>query len=159
MIGTHAILEDPIQFRNLELAIIDEQHRFGVRQRAILRSKGESPHVAVMSATSILRSFWLTVFGDLDVSVIDELPPGRIPIETSVFPPVARERAWYFVEEQLKKGRQAYLIYPLIDSGDNGEKEARTVAARGIRSEVHSHQRYRQCWQDDPPRHVLPNER
>ena len=143
LIGTHAILEDPIQFRNLELAIIDEQHRFGVRQRAILRSKGESPHVAVMSATPIPRSLWLTVFGDLDVSVIDELPPGRIPIETSVFPPVARERAWYFVEEQLKKGRQAYLIYPLIDSGDNGEKDevAAVKSFERLRDEIFPHRR------------------
>lgn len=143
VIGTHAILEAPIQFRNLELAIIDEQHRFGVRQRAILRSKGESPHVAVMSATPIPRSLWLTVFGDLDVSVIDQLPPGRIPIETSVFPPVARERAWYFVEDQLKKGRQAYLIYPLIDSGDNGEKDevAAVKSFERLRDEIFPHRR------------------
>ncbi len=138
VIGTHALLEAPIQFRNLELAIIDEQHRFGVKQRAVLRSKGAAPHVAVMSATPIPRSLWLTIFGDLDVSIVDQLPPGRIPIETQIFPAVARERAWYFVADQLKKGRQAYIIYPLIDSGDDAEKDE-VAAVKGyekLRDEV-----------------------
>ena len=138
VIGTHALLEDPIQFRNLELAIIDEQHRFGVKQRAALRAKGASPHVAVMSATPIPRSLWLTVFGDLDVSIIDQLPPGRIPIETQIFPPVARERAWFFVADQVKKGRQAYIIYPLIESGENSDRDevAAVRAFERLRDEV-----------------------
>lgn len=138
IVGTHALLEDPIQFRNLELAVIDEQHRFGVKQRGILRAKGNSPHVAVMSATPIPRSLWLTVFGDLDVSVIDEMPAGRLPIETQVFPPVARERALYFIEKQLERGHQAYIIYPLIDSGEDSEKDevAAVQAFEKLRDEV-----------------------
>ena len=87
VVGTHALLEDPIVFSNLQLAVIDEQHRFGVDQRAILRSKGENPHLLVMTATPIPRSLALTVYGDLDLSVMDEMPPGRQPIQTQVFYP------------------------------------------------------------------------
>ena len=91
IVGTHALLEDPVVFQNLQLAIIDEQHRFGVKQRATLRNKGENPHLLVMTATPIPRSLALTVYGDLDLSVMDEMPPGREPVATFVIYPRERE--------------------------------------------------------------------
>jgi ATP-dependent DNA helicase RecG len=135
VIGTHALLEDPIEFQNLQLAIIDEQHRFGVEQRAILRSKGTNPHVLVMTATPIPRSLALTIYGDLDVSTIDEMPPGRQPISTYIFPPVERERAYSFIRSQIQAGHQAFIIYPLVD---NEEKEdmAAVQAQSNLQQEV-----------------------
>ena len=120
VIGTHALLEDPIEFQNLQLAIIDEQHRFGVKQRAVLRSKGSNPHVLVMTATPIPRSLALTIYGDLDISIIDEMPPGRQPISTHIIAPVERERAYSFIRGQIEAGHQAFIIYPLVE---NEEKE------------------------------------
>jgi ATP-dependent DNA helicase RecG len=103
------------------MAVIDEQHRFGVEQRAILRSKGENPHLLVMTATPIPRSLALTVYGDLDLSVMDEMPPGRQPIETQIFFPRERERAYIFIRSQLDQGRQAFIIYPLIEETENSD--------------------------------------
>ena len=94
LIGTHALIEDPVRFKNLQLAIIDEQHRFGIAQRSALRQKGENPHLLVMSATPIPRSLALTLFGDLDISIIDEMPVGRLPVETQIIHPFAREKAY-----------------------------------------------------------------
>ena len=124
VIGTHALIEDPVTFADLQLTIVDEQHRFGVDQRAALRSKGENPHLLVMTATPIPRSLALTVYGDLDLSVMDEMPPGRQPVSTHVLPPRERERAYSLVRSQVEKGRQAFIIYPLIEESENSEAPA-----------------------------------
>lgn len=123
VIGTHALIESPVQFQRLQLAVIDEQHRFGVAQRATLRAKGENPHLLVMTATPIPRSLALTVYGDMDLSVMDEMPPGRQPVETFVLPPVERERAYQLIRSQVSTGRQAFIIYPLVEqNGDAAEQ-------------------------------------
>src|SRR5512143_3358943 len=121
IIGTHAVIEGPVQFKELELAVIDEQHRFGVEQRAELRSKGTNPHLLVMTATPIPRSLALTVYGDLDLSVMDEMPAGRQPVNTHVLRPQERERAYTMVRGQIRAGRQAFIIYPLIDESEKME--------------------------------------
>ena len=114
LIGTHAILEDPVKFNNLGLAIIDEQHRFGVDQRAKLWKKNHlPPHVLVMTATPIPRTLAMSLYGDLDVSVIDELPPGRKPVQTIHYYEGKRLRVWKFVKDEIAKGRQVYMVYPL----------------------------------------------
>jgi len=124
VIGTHALIQKHVTFRDLALAVVDEQHRFGVEQRGILRSKGDSPHLLVMSATPIPRSLALTVYGDLDLSVIDELPPGRDEIETRWLLPRERERAYTFLRSQVQAGRQAFILYPLIEESDKVEARA-----------------------------------
>jgi ATP-dependent DNA helicase RecG len=124
IIGTHALLEDPIEFQRLQLVVIDEQHRFGVAQRSALRAKGENPHLLVMTATPIPRSLALTVYGDLDLSVMDEMPAGRQPIMTHVIAPVERERAYQMIRKQLQSGHQAFIIYPLVELGDRDEGKA-----------------------------------
>ena len=120
LIGTHALIEDTVQFHNLGLAIIDEQHRFGVAQRARLWSKNRvaPPHVLVMTATPIPRTLAMTVYGDLDVSVIDELPPGRKPVKTVLKHEPDRLKMYQFVGSQLQLGRQAYIVYPLIEENE-----------------------------------------
>ena len=119
LIGTHALVEDTVQFHNLGLAVIDEQHRFGVAQRAKLWSKNVAPpHVLVMTATPIPRTLAMTVYGDLDVSVIDELPPGRKPVTTLMRYEKDREAMYHFVGQQLRQGRQAYIVYPLIEENE-----------------------------------------
>jgi ATP-dependent DNA helicase RecG len=128
IIGTHALIEDPIVFADLQLVIVDEQHRFGVEQRATLRSKGDNPHLLVMTATPIPRSLALTIYGDLDLSVMDEMPPGRQAVETHILFPRERERAYSLIRSQLEEGRQAFIVYPLIE--DNGG-EANQEAGRG----------------------------
>jgi ATP-dependent DNA helicase RecG len=121
VIGTHALIEDPVTFKCLQLVIVDEQHRFGVAQRAALRSKGESPHLMVMTATPIPRSLALTVYGDLDLTVMDEMPAGRLPIETHVLHPLERERAYNLIRSQAQEGHQAFIIYPLVEKGADDE--------------------------------------
>lgn len=118
VIGTHALIEGPVQFANLQLVVVDEQHRFGVEQRAILRSKGVNPHLLVMTATPIPRSLALTIYGDLDLTIMDEIPPGRQVIETYLLYPRERERAYSLIKNQLEKGHQAFIIYPLIEEGE-----------------------------------------
>jgi ATP-dependent DNA helicase RecG len=139
VIGTHALIEDPIKFKWLQLVIIDEQHRFGVGQRAVLRSKGVNPHLLVMSATPIPRSLALTIYGDLDLSVIDEMPVGRIPIETHVMLPNERERAYQLIQSQIEKTHQAFIIYPLIESEDDEIRKAAINEYERIRSQVFPH--------------------
>lgn len=124
VIGTHAIIEEPVAFQELQLAVIDEQHRFGVEQRAALRTKGTNPHLLVMTATPIPRSLALTLYGDLDLSVIDEMPAGRIPVNTYVLRPQERERAFTLLRGQIKDGKQAFIIYPLIEESDKIEARA-----------------------------------
>ncbi|UCE00186.1 MAG: ATP-dependent DNA helicase RecG [Chloroflexota bacterium] len=116
VIGTHALIEEPVIFADLQLTIIDEQHRFGVEQRAALRDKGENPHLMVMTATPIPRSLALTVYGDLDLLVMDEMPPGRQAIDTHILLPRERERAYTLIRKEISQGSQAFIIYPLIEN-------------------------------------------
>ena len=119
LVGTHALIEDTVQFKNLGFVVIDEQHRFGVEQRARLWRKNEQPpHVLVMTATPIPRTLAMTLYGDLDVSVIDELPPGRQPVKTLHFYENKRLRVFGFMKEQIKAGRQIYVVYPLIKESE-----------------------------------------
>jgi ATP-dependent DNA helicase RecG len=119
IIGTHALLEDPVKFKNLGFVVIDEQHRFGVAQRAKLHNKNVNPpHVLVMSATPIPRTLAMTLYGDLDTSVIDELPPGRKPIQTIHYTDAKRLRVYGFMKEQIALGRQIYVVYPLIEESE-----------------------------------------
>lgn len=124
VIGTHALIEGPVVFNDLQLVIVDEQHRFGVAQRALLRSKGDNPHLLVMTATPIPRSLALTVYGDLDLSILDEMPPGRQIIETSLLSPRERERAYQKIRDQIALGNQAFMIYPLVEEGEREETKA-----------------------------------
>jgi ATP-dependent DNA helicase RecG len=119
LIGTHALLEDKVQFKNLGLAIIDEQHRFGVEQRSKLWKKNEiPPHILVMTATPIPRTLAMSLYGDLDISVIDELPPGRKPIQTVHRYDSNRLKVWNFIKQEIAKGRQIYIVYPLIQESE-----------------------------------------
>ena len=119
LIGTHALIEDKVQFANLGFVVIDEQHRFGVEQRARLWTKNQQPpHILVMTATPIPRTLAMTLYGDLDVSVIDELPPGRQPIRTYHYTDAARLKLWGFMREQIALGRQIYVVYPLIQESE-----------------------------------------
>lgn len=118
IIGTHAIIQPEVQFKNLGLVITDEQHRFGVRQRVKLKEKGQNPNILVMTATPIPRTLSVVLYGDLDVSVIDELPPGRQPIKTRSIGQEKRDKCYDFVEKQLSQGRQAYVVTPLIDDSE-----------------------------------------
>jgi ATP-dependent DNA helicase RecG len=125
VVGTHALLEDNVQFQNLGMAVIDEQHRFGVGQRARLWSKNEMPpHILVMTATPIPRTLAMTMYGDLDVSVIDELPPGRQPIKTIMARDGQRAKVMEFLRKEVDKGRQAYIVYPLIDESEKLDYES-----------------------------------
>jgi len=124
LIGTHALLEDPVNFRQLSLVVIDEQHRFGVQQRALLRAKGSNPNLLVMTATPIPRSLSLTIYGDLDLSIIDEMPPGRQEIQTRVLSPKERIRAYNFISTQIKEGHQAFIIYPLVEESEKMDAKA-----------------------------------
>lgn len=118
IIGTQALIQDAVSFANLGLAVIDEQHRFGVMQRAELRARGLKPDVLVMTATPIPRSLAMTVYGDLDVSVIDELPPGRTPIETAVYGEDQRQEVKRLITREVKAGRQVYVVYPLVEESE-----------------------------------------
>ena len=131
-VGTHALVQRSVAFRALGLAIIDEQHRFGVRQRATLREKGRRPDVLVMTATPIPRSLALTAYGDLDVSVIRDRPPGRTPVDTRMEPESRREAVHALVEDQLRLGRQAYVVYPLVDESDKVDLKAAAVMAEAL---------------------------
>jgi ATP-dependent DNA helicase RecG len=131
VVGTHALVQGDVRFGRLGLVVIDEQHRFGVLQRAMLRAKGLHPDVLVMTATPIPRTLALTVYGDLDVSVIRDTPPGRLPITTVVKPESRRDEVYEFVRQQLDAGRQAYVIYPLVEESDKIDLKAAT--------EMHDH--------------------
>jgi len=131
-VGTHALIQEGVGFRRLTLAVIDEQHRFGVRQRARLQQKGYRPDVLVMTATPIPRTLALTLYGDLDVSVIDEMPPGRVPVETYWFRTSERERAYAFLEDRLAEGRQAYVVCPLVEESDALQVKAATDLAERL---------------------------
>jgi ATP-dependent DNA helicase RecG len=118
VVGTHALIQEGVSFKNLGLVIIDEQHRFGVMQRALLRRKAMNPDVLVMTATPIPRTLALTLYGDLDYSVIDELPPQRRPVTTLLFSPKQKDYIYTFIREEVKKGRQVYVVYPVIEESE-----------------------------------------
>jgi len=136
VVGTHALLEEPVAFRELGLVIIDEQHRFGVLQRAALRAKGLHPDVLVMTATPIPRTLALTAYGDLDTSVMREMPPGRRPIKTTARPESRREQIYDFIREQLDQGRQTYVIYPLVEESAKVDLRAATEMADHLALDV-----------------------
>ncbi len=136
VVGTHALIQETVNFRDLALVVIDEQHRFGVEQRGALRQKGYNPHVLVMTATPIPRSLELTVWGHLDVSVLDEMPPGRLPIKTRVLFPRERERAYTFIRNQAEEGRQAFIIYPLVEVSDKIEAKAAVAEHQRLQKDI-----------------------
>ncbi len=136
LVGTHAVLQEGVEFRRLGLGIVDEQHRFGVRQRGILRKKGQNPHILVMTATPIPRTLSLTLYGDLALSVIDELPPGRTPVETRVLSESGRSRAYARIAEEVTAGRQAYIVYPLVEESEKSDLLAATEAARLLATDI-----------------------
>lgn len=136
VVGTHALLEDEVAFARLGLAVVDEQHRFGVEQRARLKAKGEHPDLLVMTATPIPRTLALTLYGDLDVSVLDELPPGRRPVRTVARPESKRREVYAFVREQVARGRQAYVVAPLVEESEALDLKAATDLARHLREAV-----------------------
>ncbi len=137
IVGTHALIEDAIEYQRLGLAVVDEQHRFGVMQRSALRGKSVdgSPHLLVMTATPIPRSLALTVYGDLDLTVIDEMPPGRTPITTHWLPPDQRDAAFETLREEVDAGRQAFVICPLVEGSDAVLSRAATEEFERLRTE------------------------
>ena len=136
VIGTHALIQKEVEFNKLGLAVIDEQHRFGVLQRSALRQKGFNPHVLVMTATPIPRTMALTLYGDLDLSVIDELPPGRQVVKTKCLEPQYREKAYTFLHRQVSNGRQAFIICPLIEESEVLEAKAAKTEYERLSREV-----------------------
>ena len=139
IIGTHALITGDLHYANLGLVVTDEQHRFGVAQRAALAAKGAHPHTLVMSATPIPRTLALILYGDLDVSIIDELPPGRQPVETYAVPGSYHPRVYAFIRKLVDQGRQAYVVCPMVDEGEDGgsdERKAVTEYARHLQTEI-----------------------
>lgn len=135
-VGTHALIQESVAFKNLGLAVIDEQHRFGVMQRAELRARGLNPDVLVMTATPIPRSLTMTIYGDLDVSVIDEMPPGRTPIETRVCGEEERPEVKKLISAEVKAGRQVYVVYPLVEESEKMDLKDATRRYEYLRDKV-----------------------
>jgi ATP-dependent DNA helicase RecG len=135
-IGTHALIQEGVEFQNLALAVIDEQHRFGVIQRNVLKSKGRLPDLLVMTATPIPRSLALTLYGDLDVSVIDELPPGRIPVETRWYQEKERAKAYQEMRRTVAEGHQVFLVYPLVEETEKSDLRAATQMAAQLQEKI-----------------------
>jgi len=136
LVGTHALIQEKVQFAKLGLAVIDEQHRFGVAQRYRLMKKGMRPDTLVMTATPIPRSLALTVYGDLDLSLLDELPPGRKPVRTLVRSESSRNEVYALLRDEIQKGRQVYIVYPLVEESEKLDLGAASVAADRLRSEI-----------------------
>ncbi len=141
LVGTHALIQAPVAFKDLQMVVVDEQHRFGIAQRAALREKGENPHLLVMTATPIPRSLALTIYGDLDLSVMDEMPAGRQPISTHILYPTERERVYTLIKSQVKEGHQAFIIYPLVEQGENEERKAAVEEQERLQKDVFPHLR------------------
>ena len=133
-VGTHALIQDDVDFNNLGAIVVDEQHRFGVRQRNILKKKAASPQMLTMTATPIPRTLAMTVHGDLDLTIIDELPKGRLPIKTSLT--FSHKSVYELIDKEVKSGRQAYVVYPLIDESETLSAKAATVEAEKLQKEV-----------------------
>jgi ATP-dependent DNA helicase RecG len=136
VVGTHAVLQEGVEFKNLGLGVIDEQHRFGVRQRGVLRKKGRHPDILVMTATPIPRSLALTVYGDLALSVIDQLPPGRQPVKTRIVAAGNRQRAYEVIRAEIESERQAYIVYPLVEESEKSDLLAASEGAAHLREAV-----------------------
>ena len=136
VVGTHALIQEEVVFVNLGLAVTDEQHRFGVLQRASLQSKGINPDILVMTATPIPRTLALTLYGDLDVSIIDQLPPGRQPIKTYWVTPDSRDKVYNFARKQIEEGRQIYMVCPLVEESDKLLAQAATELANKLQEEI-----------------------
>lgn len=136
VIGTHALIQEAVEFQKLGLAVIDEQHRFGVMQRAAIRQLGQNPDVLVVTATPIPRSLAMTVYGDLEVSIIDELPPGRTPVKTFVRGDDRRDKIYEFIRQQLQAGRQAYVVYPIIEESEKLDLRNATEMYEHLRRDV-----------------------
>jgi ATP-dependent DNA helicase RecG len=136
VIGTHAVIQDAVQFEKLGLAVIDEQHRFGVLQRAEIRARGLNPDILVMTATPIPRSLAMTVYGDLEVSVIDELPPGRTPVKTVVVGEDQRNGVYKGIDREISLGRQVYIVYPLVEESEKLDLKAATAMFEELRDKV-----------------------
>jgi ATP-dependent DNA helicase RecG len=134
VVGTHALIQEGVDFKNLGLVVIDEQHRFGVRQRAALLGRSGKPHMLVMTATPIPRTLALTAYADLDLSIMDELPPGRAEVKTRVVPEEKRDAMYAFVRDEVQKGFQAYLLYPVIEETEKQDVEAAVSAYEELRS-------------------------
>jgi ATP-dependent DNA helicase RecG len=135
-VGTHALIQDSVTFHRLGLVVVDEQHRFGVRQRMALGERTPRPDVLVMSATPIPRSLAMTFYGDLDLSVLDELPPGRKPVKTRLERPKARDKVYEVLAAQLSRGRQAYVVYPLVSESEKLDLRAATEEYERLRADV-----------------------
>ena len=141
LIGTHAVIQEGVRFDRLGLAVVDEQHRFGVLQRAQLMSMGVNPDILVMTATPIPRSLAMTVYGDLDVSIIDELPPGRTPVNTVVLGEDKRRGVYNGIEREVKLGRQVYIVYPLVEESAKIDLKAATLMFDDLSKRVFPHLR------------------
>ena len=139
VVGTHALIQGGVEFRNLALAIVDEQHRFGVEERGALRGKGANPHLLVMTATPIPRTLTLTMYADLDLSLLDEMPPGRIPITTTVLQPVALEQAYLRMQGLLDQGQQAFLVFPLVEASEVSEADSAIEAFERLKPVFYRH--------------------
>jgi ATP-dependent DNA helicase RecG len=135
-VGTHALIQEDVEFAKLGLIVIDEQHRFGVKQRAKLKAKGYNPELLTMTATPIPRTLAMTIHGDLDVSEIDELPPGRKPIKTKVMTPGEKRQLWAFVKQEIEKKRQVYIVFPLIEESETLSAKAATAEFEVLRTSV-----------------------
>lgn len=135
-VGTHALIQENVDFANLGAIVIDEQHRFGVKQRTKLKNKAQLPQMLTMTATPIPRTLALTVHGDLDLTIIDELPKGRKPIKTALIGPSGHKAAYKLIEDEIKQGRQAYVVYPLIDESETLSAKAATIEAEKFRNEI-----------------------
>ena len=136
IIGTHALIQEGVEFNKLGFVVIDEQHRFGVVQRATIRGKGINPDVLVMTATPIPRSLAMTVYGDLDISVIDEMPPGKKPIRTKVFYEKSRDKVYEIVRKELKKGNQTFIVYPLVEESETLDLKDATRMAEHLQKDI-----------------------
>ena len=135
-VGTHALIQDGVAFGKLGLVVVDEQHRFGVRQRLALGEHDTRPDVLVMSATPIPRSMAMAMYGDLDLSILEELPPGRKPVETTLKTPRERRSVYAFLEREMEQGRQAYLVYPLVDESDKVDLRSATEEYKRLSGDV-----------------------
>jgi len=136
IVGTHSLIQEDINFGKLGFVVVDEQHRFGVIQRAALRQKGVNPDFLVMTATPIPRTLAMTVYGDLDISVIDEFPPGRKEIRTKVFFEEQRKRVYDIIRMELKKGNQVFIVYPLVEESENLDLKDATRMAEHLQAEI-----------------------
>ncbi len=134
IVGTHALIEDNVEFGNIGLVVTDEQHRFGVRQRAKLSNKGKNPHILIMTATPIPRTLALMIYGDLDISLIDEMPPGRQSVITSIVTDKEKTKAYDFIKNQIDGGRQAYIVAPLVDESETLDLNSATETFKELKS-------------------------